>query len=119
MKKLNKSLIAALMLSVALFGCSNGNGGEADGAKGGTFSATEKGFGGDVTVDVTVDADGKITEVTYNVDAESDGFGKDAAPKLAEAMVAAGSTEVDVIAGSTVTSEAFIKAAEAAVAQAK
>lgn len=119
MKKLNKSLIAALMLSVALFGCSNGNGGDADTSKGGTFSATEKGFGGDITVNVTVDGDGKITEVTYTADDETDGLGKDAAAKLAEAMVAAGSTEVETISGSTVSSEAFIKAAEAAVAQAK
>lgn len=118
MKKLNKSIVAALMLSVALFGCSSNNGGEST-AKGGTFSATEKGFKGDVTVNVTVDADGKVTDVTYTADDETEGFGKDAAAKLAEAMKEAGSVEVDAVSGSTITSEAFLKAAKAAVEQAK
>lgn len=85
----------------------------------GTFSATEKGFGGDVTVNVTVDGDGKITDVTYTADEETEGLGKDAAAKLAEAMKEAGSAEVDAVSGSTVTSEAFIKAAKAAIEQAK
>lgn len=120
MKKLNKSVIAVLMLSVALFGCSsNGNGGDAEGSKGGTFSATEKGFAGDVTVNVTVDGDGKITDVTYTADDKTEALGQAAAAQLAEAMKEAGSAEVDAVSGSTVTSEAFIKAAKAAIEQAK
>ena len=118
MKKFNKSLLAALLLTGALAGCSNG-GGEATGGEGGTYSATEKGYAGDVTVNVTVDGLGKITDVTYTADSETEAVGGAAAETLAAAMKEAGSTDVEAVSGATLTSEAFIKAAEAAVAQAK
>ena len=68
-----------------------------------------KGFGGEVTVTVTVE-DGKITSVIAKGDNETPGIGTKALEELPAKIVEAGSTEVDVIASATVTSNA-IKAA--------
>ena len=80
----------------------------------GTVQAEElngiaKGFGGEVTVVVTVE-DGKITAVAAKGDNETPGIGTKALDELPAKIVEAGSTDVDVIATATVTSNA-IKAA--------
>lgn len=103
-----KKVLSSLLLVSLLAACGGGD------TTPKTGSATEKGYGGDVTVTVTVEGD-KVTEVTYEADKETNGIGSVAAEKLAAAMVEAGTTEVDGIAGATYTSEAFIKAAKAAV----
>ena len=68
-----------------------------------------KGFGGEVKVVVTVE-DGKITAVTATGENETPGIGTKALEELPAKIVEAGSTEVDVVATATVTSNA-IKAA--------
>ena len=68
-----------------------------------------KGFAGEVTVVVTVE-NGKITAVTAKGDNETPGIGSRALEELPAKIVEAGSTDVDVIASATVTSNA-IKAA--------
>ena len=68
-----------------------------------------KGFAGEVTVVVTVE-NGKITAVTAKGDNETPGIGSRALEELPALIVEAGSADVDVIAGATVTSNA-IKAA--------
>lgn len=81
-----------------------------------SFSATEKGFGGDVTATVTFDA-GTLSAVEIKGDAETPAIGGEAAAKLAEAILAAGGTDgVEAVAGATITSTAALKAAASAIA---
>ena len=78
-------------------------------------SAVEQGFGGPVSVTLTVE-DGEITEVTAEGLKETDGFGSIALKILPKEIVSAGSVEVDAITGATCTSDAIIAAAERAYA---
>ena len=73
-----------------------------------------KGFAGEVTVVVTVE-DGKIVSVVATGANETNGIGTKALEELPAKIVEAGSTEVDVIAGATVTSNAIIAAVKNAL----
>lgn len=83
----------------------------------GTYTATAKGFGGDVTVTITVDAD-KITDCKVVGDAETAGIGSNAIEQMPSMIIAANSAEVDAISGCTMTSNAIKLAAEDALRQA-
>ena len=83
----------------------------------GTYSATAKGFGGDITVDVTLTG-GKITDVKAVGDSETAGLGSVAVEKLPGKLLAAQSLDVDAISGATVSSNAICKAFTDALAQA-
>ncbi len=76
----------------------------------GTYTATEKGFGGDVTVTITVE-NGELTKVDIQGANETANVGGAAMPELQAAMESAKSPEVDSVSGATVTSEAVKKAA--------
>ena len=69
------------------------------------YTATAKGFGGDVTVTLTIE-DGKLTAVKAEGPDETEGIGSKALEELPEAMVARNSVEVDTVASATVTSTA-------------
>lgn len=84
----------------------------------GTYTAEEKGFGGAVTVAVTVDAD-KITAVEVTGADETPGIGSNAIDQLPAAIVEANTADVDSIASATITSDAIKAAVNAALAQAK
>lgn len=82
------------------------------------YSATADGFGGPVTVTLTVE-DGMITAVSAVGEKESSpAIGTDLSG-LAEQILAAQGTEIDGVAGATVTGNAVISAAKAALAQAE
>ena len=83
----------------------------------GTYEATAKGFGGDVKVSVTVDAE-KITEVEIEGAGETTGIGSNAIEQLPAKIMEAGSADVDGVAGATITSGAIKEAAAAAIAAA-
>lgn len=83
----------------------------------GTYSATEKGFGGDVTVTVEVDAN-SILNVTAVGESETDGVGSKAIDELPAAILTAQGTEVDSVSGASFTSEAVLRAAQTALNQA-
>jgi len=68
-----------------------------------------KGFGGEVVVTVTVKGD-KIVAVEAVGEKETRGIGTRALEQIPSAIVAANSTDVDVVAGATVTSKAIIYA---------
>ena len=85
---------------------------------GGTFTGTGTGFGGNITATVTV-ADGKITECTLVGDKETPAIGGAALPKLAEQMKAAGSADIDGVAGATLTTKGAKEAVAAALAASK
>ena len=82
----------------------------------GTYTATENGFAGPVTVTVTVD-DSTITAITADGN-ETQGIGSRALEELPQTMLAAQSADVDTVAGATFTSQAVKKAAEAALSAA-
>lgn len=92
--------------------------GQAGDAKAGTYEAAEKGFGGDVTVTLTVDESGKVTAVDVTADGETPDLGGKAAPKMAQAILDSQSLAVDTVSGATITSQAVLTATEAALSQA-
>ena len=95
MKKLLSIVLAAVMLM-----------GLVSAAQAEELNGIAKGFGGEVTVVVTVE-DGKITAVTAKGDNETPGIGTKALEELPAMIVAANSTDVDAIANATVTSTAI------------
>jgi major membrane immunogen (membrane-anchored lipoprotein) len=101
-----KRLLALALSACLLF---------AFGAQAETLTGTAKGFGdAGVTVTVTVEG-GKITKVEAVGPSETQGIGTPALEQLPALIVAAGNTQVDVIAGATYTSKAILKAVEIAM----
>lgn len=84
----------------------------------GTYTATAKGYGGTVTVNLTVDAN-NITAVTIDGPDETPAIGGEALKTLPDAVKVANSAEVDTVAGATLTSNAVKEAVADALAQAK
>lgn len=74
-----------------------------------TLTGIGKGFGGELKVTVTKEGD-KITSVVVDSHAETNGIGTKAIDELPAKIVEANSTEVDVVAGATYTSDAIIYA---------
>ncbi|MGI6193256.1 MAG: FMN-binding protein [Christensenellales bacterium] len=82
------------------------------------LTGVAQGFGGDVTVNVSIDENGAIAEVTVETPNETEGIGTVAAPVVAEAIVTAQSVNVDAVSGATMTSNAVIEAVTAALTEA-
>ena len=80
-----------------------------------TASATAKGFGGDITVTVTVE-NGALTSVQIVGADETAGIGSRAVELLGDTMVGANSVEVEAISGATISSNAILAAAAEALA---
>ena len=81
----------------------------------GTFTASSQGFGGEVTVTLTIE-DGVLTAVDVVGDKETNGIGSRAVELMPESMLAQNSVEVDGVSGATFTSNAIKTAAAAALA---
>ena len=88
----------------------------ADGVSG-DFTGTAQGLGGDVTVTLTL-KDGKIVGCTATGDKETEGIGSKVIDSFPAIVAESGSIAVDAISGATVTSDAFVAAAEAALTEA-
>ena len=84
----------------------------------GVYMATAKGFGGPVTVTITVDAK-SITEVKAEGASETKGVGSRAVDELPSLMLKKQSVEVDSLSGATYSSNAIKLAAAQALSQAK
>ncbi len=80
----------------------------------GTYEAEAQGFGGPVSVSLTVEG-GAITAVSIKGDAETPGLGGVAVEQMDEQILSAQTPNVDGIAGATVTSTAVVKAATEAL----
>ena len=84
-----------------------------------TKTGSAQGFASEVKVEVTVE-DGKITALAVDDSGESyptAGFDRaETVEKLIDAIVAAGSADVDTVAGATVTQTAVLEAVKAALA---
>lgn len=76
----------------------------------GDYEGTADGFGGEVTVIVTLDEQATIIQIETEAANETADIGGQAAPKIAEAIVEHQSVNVDAVSGATRTSEA-VKAA--------
>ena len=82
-----------------------------------TYSASEQGLGGAVTVTLTMDGE-EITAVDIDASTETPEIGGAAAETLAQAILDAQSAEIDGVAGATLTSDAVKKATQKALDQA-
>lgn len=85
--------------------------------KDGTYTASAKGFGGDVVATVTINGDA-ITNVTLTGDSETPGIGGAALDTLAANAKAKGA-DMDGVSGASLTSAGAKEAVSAALAQAK
>ena len=83
----------------------------------GEYVQSAVGFGGEVVVTVTVDAN-SILSITAEGASETDGIGSNAIEKLPGKIVEAQSVEVDGVSGASFTSNAIKTAVAAALAQA-
>ncbi|KPU43754.1 electron transport complex subunit RsxG [Oxobacter pfennigii] len=119
MKLLNKltSFFLILCFVLAFSGC-GGTNKESEKYTPGTYKAAVKGFNGDVTVTITVDAD-KITNVSVEGPKETPNIGGQAVKELSENIISKQSAEIDIVSGATTTSNAAIEAAKTALAEAK
>ncbi|MFZ7119338.1 MAG: FMN-binding protein [Eubacteriaceae bacterium] len=84
----------------------------------GTYDGVGVGIHGDVNVEVKV-AEGKISQVSVVSHNETEGVGTMAINDLPEMIVEAQSTEVEVVTGATITSNAIIEAVNSALETAK
>lgn len=107
MKKL-LSFALCLMMLLSIVACASETQTTPEGGKL-TLSGVGKGFGGELKVTVTKEGD-KITNVVVDSHNETNGIGTPAIEQLPTKIVDANSTEVDVVAGATVTSKAIIYA---------
>ena len=85
------------------------------GAAGGPLTGTANGFGGPITVSVTMDGD-KITAVEIVSNSETPEIAGTALEQIPAAIVAANSPDVDVVSGATYTSNGIINAVKNALA---
>ncbi len=102
-KRIISSLLAASMIFTVA--CS----GSEEAAETQVLTGTAKGYGGELKVEVTLDGE-TITGVTVVEHKETEGIGTPAVDALPALIVEANSTEVDTVAGATVTSQAIIYA---------
>ncbi len=115
-KNMNKKVISfglAMMLAAAPLAA-----GSAAGFTPGEYEATAQGFGGAVTVKITVD-DSTVTAVQVTGEDETPTIGGAAIETFNASLVGATDAEVDGVAGATVTSTAVKEALAEAMAQAR
>ena len=84
----------------------------------GTYTGTAEGISSTVKVTMTF-SDSAVTDVVVDTSGETASYGAAAADQLREQLMAAGSAEIDGVSGSTITSDAVMKAAKSCYAQAK
>ncbi len=101
MKKLFALLLALTVLPVC--------------ALGETATATAPGYGGDVTVTLSVE-DGVLTDVAIEGPNETQGVGSMAVELMPAKMIGANSVEIDGVSGASFTSAAILAAAKEALA---
>ena len=116
-KKSVSALAMAAIIAVSLFGYGCGAKSastSSDAGVSGDFTGTAKGFGGDVSVTLTL-TDGAITGCTAEGKEETQGVGSEAIAKMPGAIAESGSIAVDGVSGATITSTAIKEAAAAAL----
>ena len=116
-KKSVSALAMAAVIAVSLFGYGCGAKSastSSDAGVSGDFTGTAKGFGGDVSVTLTL-TDSAITGCTAEGKDETEGVGSQAIAKMPGEIAENGSIAVDGVSGATITSTAIKEAAAAAL----
>lgn len=111
------ALAMAAVIAVSLFGYGCGAKSastSSDAGVSGDFTGTAKGFGGDVSVTLTL-TDGAITGCTAEGKDETQGVGSEAIAQMPGKIAESGSIAVDGVSGATATSTAIKEAAAAAL----
>ena len=116
MKQSIAALAMAAVVAVSLlgYGCGSKPASTTGAGATGDFTGTAKGFGGDVTVTLTL-TDGKITGCTAEGKDETPGIGTLALEQLPAQIAETGSIAVDGVSTATITSNAIKEAAAAAI----
>ena len=118
MKK--KNVLASLILAGAMFLTACGGGASSTTAASGvsgSYTGTAKGMGGDVSVTLTL-TDNVITDCTAKGDDETPGIGSVVIEQFPAEVVEGNTINLDSISGATITSDAFVEAAKAALTSA-
>ena len=117
MKKLNKilCLLCAAAMIVTLAAC--GGDKKKDSYTPGTYQGEAAGYGGTVTVEITVDSS-SITAVTITGNDETPGVGQAAIPDLEDQIMKAQSADIDGVSGASGTSKGVKEALASALSQA-
>lgn len=97
---MKKLLLALVLVSATVFGAE-------------TKEGTGLGYADDIKVEVTLDG-GKMTAIKVLENSDTAAIANPAIEKLTKAVLEAQSSEVDVIAGATYTSEGFLEAVNTA-----
>ncbi len=84
----------------------------------GTYTAAADGFGGPVTVTVTVD-DKNIEDLSVDAPDEDEAIGGAAAAQLRSDILKNQTADIDGVSGATFTSNAVLEAAKAAIYEAR
>ena len=117
MKK--KNVLASLLLAGAMFLTACGGSASSTSAAGGvsgSFTGTAKGMG-EVSVTLTL-TDNVITDCTAKGDEETSGIGSVVIERFPGEVVEGNTINLDSISGATITSNAFVEAAKAALTEA-
>jgi fumarate reductase flavoprotein subunit len=110
-------LMMSILAAALILGCASQSGAQSGGGSAsGTATGTALGFGGPVTVTITME-NGVITEVIADGPAETPGIGSEALAQLPGRIKAQGSAAVDGVAGASFSSQAVKDAAQAAIDQ--
>lgn len=108
---MKKKVVFMLAVSIALLMCVSAM---SLALNAGTYEGVAKGYGGDITVSVTVDAE-KILEVEVLKHEESAGVSDAAFEKLPEMIIQHQTVALDAVAGCTSTSKAILEATRSAL----
>ena len=92
--------------------------GDGEGIKSGTYEVEGVGFGGKMSVKVTI-KDGKIDDIEVLKDYETPGTGKIAMKLVSDRIIEGQSTNVEAVSGATITSTAIKDAVNNALESAK
>ena len=84
----------------------------------GTYEGTAEGISSTVKVTMTF-SDSAVTDVVVDTSGETASYGAAAADQLKQQLLASANGEIDGVSGSTITSDAVMKAAKSCFAQAK
>lgn len=111
---LKKSLTCGILALIVflMFGCASSskwNDGE--------YQGSAEGLHGEIALSVVVES-GKISGITIDSQNDTAGVSDAAFEQIPQAIIENQSTEVDTVAGATVSSEAVIAAVESALSQA-
>lgn len=105
------------LLALSLAGCAGSSAANDSGLKDGTYTSQQQGFGGPVTVELTI-KNGEIADVELTGDKETPTVGGAALDTLKENILSSKSSDFDLVSGATYTSTAVQKGVADDLAQA-